>query len=81
MDALTDKYLKIAGTRDYLAPNSLNTDPLDQKLLTCWQSLTGDGVVESICERRLVSVGERQSQKVNRSLRTARPLSGHKLCC
>ena len=40
MDALTDKYLKIAVSRDYLAPNALNSDPLDQKLLTCWQSLT-----------------------------------------
>ena len=39
MDALTDKYLKVAASRDYLAPNSLNSDPLDQKLLTCWQSL------------------------------------------
>jgi hypothetical protein len=39
MDALTDKYLKIAASRDYLAPDSLNSDPLDQKLLTCWQSL------------------------------------------
>lgn len=40
MDALTDKYLKIAVSRDYLAPSALNSDPLDQKLLTCWQSLT-----------------------------------------
>jgi hypothetical protein len=40
MDALADKYLKIAASRDYLAPNALNGDPLDQKLLTCWQSLT-----------------------------------------
>jgi hypothetical protein len=39
MNALTDKYLKITLSRDYLAPNSLNSDPLDQKLLTCWQSL------------------------------------------
>ena len=39
MNALTDKYLKITGSRDYLAPNSLNSDPLNQKLLTCWQSL------------------------------------------
>jgi hypothetical protein len=39
MDALTNKYLKIAASRDYLAPDSLNSDPLDQKLLTCWQSL------------------------------------------
>jgi hypothetical protein len=39
MDALTNKYLKIAESRDYLAPDALNSDPLDQKLLTCWQSL------------------------------------------
>ncbi len=39
MNALTDKYLKITASRDYLAPNSLNSDPLNQKLLTCWQSL------------------------------------------
>ena len=39
MDALTDKYLKIVVSRDYLAPDSLNSDPLDQKLLACWQSL------------------------------------------
>jgi hypothetical protein len=39
MGALTDKYLKIAVSRDYLAPDSLNSDPLDQKLLRCWQSL------------------------------------------
>jgi len=39
MSALTDKYLKITVSRDFLAPNSLNSDPLDQKLLTCWQSL------------------------------------------
>ena len=39
MSALTDKYLKITVSRDYLAPDSLNSDPLDQKLLACWQSL------------------------------------------
>jgi hypothetical protein len=39
MNALTDKYLKIAGSRDYLAPNSLDSDPLNQQLLACWQSL------------------------------------------
>ncbi|HKF55199.1 MAG TPA: hypothetical protein VKJ45_07135, partial [Blastocatellia bacterium] len=39
MSALTDKYLRITASRDYLAPDSLNSDPLDQKLLTCWQSL------------------------------------------
>jgi len=39
MGALTDKYLKISASRDYLSPNSLNNDPLEQKLLTCWHSL------------------------------------------
>ena len=39
MGALTDKYLKITVSRDYIAPNSLTSDPLDQKLLTCWHSL------------------------------------------
>jgi hypothetical protein len=39
MNALTDKYLKITVSRDYLAPNALDSDPVDQKLLTCWQSL------------------------------------------
>ncbi len=39
MNALTDKYLKITVSRDYLAPDSLSSDPLEQKLLTCWQSL------------------------------------------
>jgi len=40
MTALTDKYLKITASRDYLARSSLNNDPLEQKLLTCWQSLS-----------------------------------------
>jgi hypothetical protein len=39
MDELTEKYLKIAASRDYLAPDALNSDPMEQKLLTCWQSL------------------------------------------
>jgi hypothetical protein len=39
MNALTDRYLRIAARRDYLAPDSLNSDPLEQKLLACWQSL------------------------------------------
>jgi hypothetical protein len=39
MNALTDKYLKITVSRDFLAPNSLDSDPLNQKFLTCWQSL------------------------------------------
>ena len=39
MEALTDKYLKISASRDYLPPDSLNTDPLEQKLVICWHSL------------------------------------------
>jgi hypothetical protein len=39
MSALTDKYLQITASRDYLAPDSLNSDPLDHKLLSCWHSL------------------------------------------
>lgn len=39
MGALTDKYLKISASRDYLPPDSLNHDPLEQKLFTCWRSL------------------------------------------
>jgi hypothetical protein len=40
MSVLTDKYLKIAASRNYLAPDSLSHDPLEQRLLTCWQSLS-----------------------------------------
>jgi hypothetical protein len=40
MSALTDKYLKITASRDYLAPDSLSRDPLEKRLLTCWQSLS-----------------------------------------
>jgi len=39
MEALTDKYLKISASRDYLPPESLDNDPLEQKLFTCWHSL------------------------------------------
>jgi hypothetical protein len=39
MAALTDKYLQIAARRDYIAPDSLRNDPLERKLLACWQSL------------------------------------------
>jgi len=35
MGALTDRYLKITVSRDYIAPDSLSSDPLEQKLLTC----------------------------------------------
>lgn len=39
MGALTDKYLRITVSRDYIAPDSLSNDPLEQKVLTCWHSL------------------------------------------
>jgi len=39
MQVLTDRYLKITASRDYIAPDSLSSDPLEQKLLTCWHSL------------------------------------------
>jgi hypothetical protein len=39
MEALTDRYLKITASRDYLAPDSLSNDPLEQKVLTCWRSM------------------------------------------
>jgi hypothetical protein len=39
MGALTDRYLRITANRDYIAPESLSSDPLEQKLLTCWHSL------------------------------------------
>jgi hypothetical protein len=39
MGALTDRYMKITASRDYIAPDSLSSDPLEQKLLTCWHSL------------------------------------------
>ena len=39
MEALTDRYLRITVSRDYIAPQSLSSDPLEQKLLTCWHSL------------------------------------------
>ena len=39
MEVLTDRYLKITASRDYIAPDSLSSDPLEQKLLTCWHSL------------------------------------------
>ena len=39
MAALSDKYLKKTANLDYIAPNSLANDQLDQKLLTCGKSL------------------------------------------
>jgi hypothetical protein len=39
MNALSDKYLQMTANMDYIAPNSLSNEPLEQKLLTCGRSL------------------------------------------
>jgi hypothetical protein len=39
MQKLNDKYLQLTASRTYIAPNSLDTDPLDQKIRTCAHSL------------------------------------------
>jgi hypothetical protein len=39
MTALTDKYLRMTVNRDYVVPNSLGNEPLEQKLMSCWRSL------------------------------------------
>jgi ABC-type dipeptide/oligopeptide/nickel transport system ATPase component len=39
MQNLTSKYLQIAKNMDYMDPNSLDNDPLDQKIRTCAHSL------------------------------------------
>jgi hypothetical protein len=39
MAALSDKYLKMSKDMNYIAPNSLSNDPMEQKLLTCGKSL------------------------------------------
>jgi hypothetical protein len=50
MDALTDKYLNIAASRNYLAPDALNSDLLEQKLLTCWQSLASTATSNQVVD-------------------------------
>jgi hypothetical protein len=39
MRKLSDNYVQIAMARTYIPPNSLDTDPLDQKIRTCARSL------------------------------------------
>src|SRR5258708_29392255 len=39
MVKLSDKYLQMAKSVTYTTPNSLDTDPLDQKIRTCAHSL------------------------------------------
>jgi len=39
MKALTDKYVQLNKSLTYFAPDSLQSDPLDQKIVTCGHSL------------------------------------------
>jgi hypothetical protein len=39
MKQLSDKYLQMTKSMTYIEPNSLGSDPLDQKILTCAHSL------------------------------------------
>jgi hypothetical protein len=39
MQKLSDKYLQMAKSMTYIEPNSLESDPLDQKIRTCAHSL------------------------------------------
>jgi hypothetical protein len=39
MQKLSDKYLQMTKSMTYIEPNSLGSDPLDQKILTCAHSL------------------------------------------
>jgi len=39
MSALSDKYLQMTKTMNYIAPDSLVSDPLDQRIRTCARSL------------------------------------------
>jgi hypothetical protein len=39
MRKLSDKYVQMTVSMTYIAPNSLDTDPLDQKIRTCAHSL------------------------------------------
>jgi hypothetical protein len=40
MQQLSDKYLQMAKSMTYIEPNSLDGDPLDQKIRTCAHALT-----------------------------------------
>jgi hypothetical protein len=39
MQKLSDKYLQITKSRTYIPPDSLDSDPLDRKIVTCAHSL------------------------------------------
>jgi hypothetical protein len=39
VNRLSDKYLQLSGSRTYIDPKSLDSDPLDQKIMACARSL------------------------------------------
>jgi len=39
MNALSDQFLRASKTRTYISPDTLNNDPLDQKIMNCAHSL------------------------------------------
>jgi hypothetical protein len=54
MNKLSDRFLEANRTRTYIAPDSLNNDPLDQRILTCAHSLAamaanGQFVDDGLC--------------------------------
>src|SRR5260370_2585431 len=78
MNDLTDKYLKIAVSRDYLAPNSLDSDPLDQKLLTCWQSLasmasSNQVVDDGSCQEASGEIQQSPRESLSGQIRSPQP--------
>ncbi len=50
MRALTDKYLQMRKSRTYIVPNSLDNDPLDQKIATCAHSLASMGTANQFID-------------------------------
>ena len=39
VNQLSDKYLQLSGSRTYIESKSLDSDPLDQKIMACARSL------------------------------------------
>jgi hypothetical protein len=52
MKKLSDKYAQMAKNMNYIAPNSLETDPLDQKLMACARSLSAMATANQIIDDR-----------------------------
>jgi len=50
MRALKDKYLQMTKSRTYIDPNSLDNDPLDQKIGTCAHSLASMGTANQFID-------------------------------